>query len=161
MVVPEWIRSVGNGQVELLAGREPGEPTYVAELFLWPNYTEETIVETAAPWFLAILTSRDGSFHTLIEEACRLNNPAAIAELYRYHRLDDERTKLTCKLNRISDAISSVRDQLEGCRFRMEGGQLPLLRHLKDRVSFTPSVANIQRRCRNTRRLRVDGGASP
>jgi hypothetical protein len=34
MVVPEWIRSVGNGQVELLAGREPGEPTYVVELFL-------------------------------------------------------------------------------------------------------------------------------
>ena len=33
MVVPEWIRSVGNGQVELLAGREPGEPTYIVELF--------------------------------------------------------------------------------------------------------------------------------
>ena len=49
MVVPEWIRLVGNGQVELLAGQEPGEPTYVTELFLWPNYTETTITETAAP----------------------------------------------------------------------------------------------------------------
>jgi hypothetical protein len=55
MVVPEWIRSVGNGQVELLAGREPGEPTYVIELFLRPNYTETT-TDTAAPWFLALLT---------------------------------------------------------------------------------------------------------
>jgi hypothetical protein len=162
MVVPEWIRSVGNGQVELLAGREPGEPTYVAELFLRPNYTEDTITETAAPWFLAILTSRDGSFHTLVEEARRLNNPAAVAEIHRYRRLDDERTKLTCELNRISDAMASVRDQLEGCRHRMEGGQLPhLLRHLEDRVSFAPSVANVQRRRRNARRLRVDGGASP
>ena len=69
MVVLEWIRSVGNGQVELLAGREPGEPTYVAELFLRANYTEDTITETAAPWFLTILISRDGSFHTLVEEA--------------------------------------------------------------------------------------------
>jgi hypothetical protein len=69
MVVPEWIRSVGNGQVELLARQEPGEPTYVAELFLQPDYTENTITETAAPWFLAILTSWDGSFHTLVEEA--------------------------------------------------------------------------------------------
>jgi len=69
MVVPEWIRLVGNGQVELLAGREPGEPTYIAELFLRPNYTETTITETAAPWFLAILTSQDGGFHTLVEEA--------------------------------------------------------------------------------------------
>jgi hypothetical protein len=148
MVVPEWIRSVRNGQVELLAGWEPGEPTYVAELFLRANYTEETITETAAPWFLAILTSRDGSFHTLVEEARRLNNPAAVAEIHRYRHLDDERTKLTCELNRISDTIASVRDQLEGCRFRMEGGQLPLLlRHLEDQVSFTPSVANVQRCC--------------
>jgi hypothetical protein len=69
MVVLEWIRSIGNGQVELLAGQEPGEPTYVTELFLWPNYTEGTITETAAPWFLAILTSQDGGFHTLVEEA--------------------------------------------------------------------------------------------
>jgi len=70
MVVLEWIRSVGNGQVELLARWEPGEPTYIAELFLQPNYTENTITETAAPWFLAILTSQDGGFHTLVEEAC-------------------------------------------------------------------------------------------
>jgi hypothetical protein len=148
MVVPEWIRSVGNGQVELLAGWEPREPTYVAELFLRPNHTEGTIIETAAPWFLAILTSRDGSFHTLIEEARRLNNPATVAEVYCYRRLDDKRTKLTSELNRISDALTSVRDQLEGCRFHMEGGQLPLLlRHLEDRVSFAPSVANVQR-CR-------------
>jgi hypothetical protein len=84
MVVPEWIRSVRNGQVELLARWEPGEPTYVAELFLWPNYTENTVIKTAAPWFLTILTSRDGGFHTLIEEACRLNNLAAVAEIYRY-----------------------------------------------------------------------------
>jgi hypothetical protein len=145
MVVPEWIRSVGNGQVGLLAGREPGEPTYVAELFLQPDYTKNTITETAALWFLAILTSRDGSFHTLVEEARRLNNPAAVAEIHHYRRLDDECTKLTCELNRVSDAIASIRDQLEGCRFRMEGGQLPfLLRHLEDRVSFAPSVANVQ-----------------
>ena len=55
MVVPEWIRSVGNGQVELLAGREPGEPTYIIELFLHPNYTE-TPMDTISPWFLALLT---------------------------------------------------------------------------------------------------------
>jgi hypothetical protein len=162
MVVLEWIRSVGNGQVELLAGWEPGEPTYVAELFLWPNYTEDTIIETAAPWFLAILTSRDGSFHTLIEEARRLNNPAAVTEIHRYRHLDNERTKLTCELNRVLDAIASVCDQLEGCCFHMEGGQLPLLLyHLEDWVSFAPSVANVQRRRRNARRLCVDGGASP
>ena len=72
MVVPEWIRLVGNGQVELLAGWEPGEPTYVAELFLRPNYTENTVTETAALWFLAILTSHDGGFYTLVKETHHL-----------------------------------------------------------------------------------------
>jgi len=111
MVVPEWIRSVGNGQVELLAGREPGEPTYVIELFLHPNYTE-TAMDTAALWFLALLTGRDGSFHTLIEAARYLNNPAAVAELYRYCCLDQEQTELTIELNRVSDALSALWDQL-------------------------------------------------
>jgi len=162
MVVPEWIRSVGNGQVELLARQEPGEPTYITELFLRPNYTENTITETAAPWFLAILASWDGGFHTLVKEARRLNNPAAIAEIYHYRRLEDERTKLTCKLNHISDAITSVRNQLNGCRFHMEWAQLPLLlQHLKDRNSFTPSVTNVNRHRRNTCRVRVDDRASP
>jgi hypothetical protein len=144
MVVPEWIRSVGNGQVELLARREPGEPTYVTELFLRPNYTETTITETAAPWFLTILTGRDGSFHTLVKEARHLNNPAAIAEIYCYRHLEDERTKLTYELNCILDALASVYDQLNGCHFHMEWAQLPiLLRHLKDWNSFAPSVTNV------------------
>ena len=48
MVVPEWIRPVRDGTVELLARREPGEPTYVIKLFIHPNYTE-TPIETTAP----------------------------------------------------------------------------------------------------------------
>jgi len=126
MVVPEWIRSVGNGQVELLAGREPGEPTYVVELFLHPNYTE-TDTDTAPPWFLALLTGRDGSFHTLVEAARRLNNPAAVAEIYHYRHLEQERTELTTKLNRVSDALASIRDQLDSCRYRLEWAQIPVL----------------------------------
>ena len=144
MVVLEWIRSVRNGQVELLARWEPGEPTYITELFLRPNYTENTITETAALWFLAILTSRDGGFHTLVEEVRRLNNPAAVAKIYWYRRLEDECTKLTCELNCISDTLASVHNQLDGCHFCMEWAQLPLLlRHLEDRNSFTPSITNL------------------
>ena len=161
MVVPEWIRSVGDGRVELLAGREPGEPTYVIELFLRPNYTE-TPTNTAAPWFLALLTGRDGSFHTLVESARRLDNPAAVAEIYRYRRLDQERAELTTELNRISDALSAIRDSLDSCRCRLEWSQIPLLlQHLEDRMSFAPPIANVGRRRRGARRLRVDGGASP
>ena len=114
MVVPEWIRSVGNRHVELLAGREPGEPTYIIKLFLHPNYTE-TPTDTTALWFLALLTGRDSSFHTLIEAAHRLDNPAAVAELYCYCHLNQERTELTSELNRVSDALAAIQDQLDSC----------------------------------------------
>ena len=126
MVVPEWIRSVGDGTVELMAGREQGEPTYVTELFLHPDYTE-TPTETAAAWFLALLTSQDRSYHTLVEEVHRLDNPAALAKVYRYRAIEDECTKLTTELNCISDALTSTHDCLDGCRHHLEGGQIPHL----------------------------------
>jgi hypothetical protein len=162
MVVPEWIRPVGDGTVELLAGRQPGEPTYVIELFLRPNYTE-TPTETAAPWFLALLCSRDGSFHQLAEEVRRLDNPAATAKVYRYHALEEERTELTAELNRVSDALNATRDRMDACRHRMEAGQLPyLMRHLEDRNTFHPRLPQLgRRRGGNPRRRQVDGGASP
>jgi hypothetical protein len=145
MVVLEWIRSVGNGQVELLAGREPGEPTYIIKLFLRPNYTE-TPMDTVAPWFRALLTGQDGSFHTLIEATQCLDNPAAVAELYRYRHLDQEQTELTSELNRVSDALSTLRDQLDSCQCRLEWAQIPiLLRHLKDCMSFAPTLTNVGR----------------
>jgi hypothetical protein len=138
MVVLEWIKSVGNGQVELLAGREPGEPTYVIELFLRPNYTE-TPTDTVALWFLALLTGQDGSFHTRIEAAQCLDNPAAVAEIYRYRCLNQECTELTSKLNRVSDALSAIQDQLDSCRCCLEWAQIPvLLWHLEDCMSFAP-----------------------
>jgi hypothetical protein len=162
MVVLEWIRSVGNGQVELLAGQEPGEPTYVAELFLRPNYTEDSLTQAAPPWFLALLASRDGGFHALVEATQRRGNPAAIAEVFRFRRLEDEHTKLMCELNRISDALTSICDDLDGCCFRMEWAQLPtLLCHLEGRNGYTPSIANLNRCRQNARRLCVDDGASP
>ena len=166
MVVPEWIRSVRNGRVELLARREPGEPTYITELFLHPNYTETTPTDTAAPWFTTLVTSQDGSFHTLIEAARRLDNLAVVAEIYHYRDLDHQQTELTHELNRVSDALTTIHDGLDSCRCRLEWAQVPvLLQHLQDRMSFAPTVTTpinvIGRHRQNAHRLCVDDGASP
>ena len=132
--------------MELLAGREPGEPTYIVELFLRPNYTEAPM-ETAAPWFLALLTSHDGGFHTLVEEVRCLSNPAATAKVHRYHTLNKQQTNLTSELNRISDALSAVQDKLDACQHRLEGGQIPhLMQHLEDQNSFAPRITQLGRR---------------
>ena len=143
MVVPTWIRPVRDGTMELLAGREPGEPTYIVKLFLCPNYTENP-TETTSLWFLALLTSRDGGYHTLIKEIHHLNNPATTTEVYQYHALDEQQTNLTSELNQISDALTSVQDKLNACQHHMEGGQLPyLMWHLKDQNSFTPRIPQL------------------
>jgi len=65
-------------------------------------------MDTVSLWFLALLTGRDGSFHTLIEATQHLDNPAAVAEIYRYHHLEQERTELTSELNRVSDTLSAI-----------------------------------------------------
>ena len=166
MVVPEWVRIVGDGTVELMAGRQPGEPTYVIELFLRPDYTEAP-AETAAGWFLALLACRDGGFHTLVEAALRLNSPAAVAEIHRYRDLETERDELYAQQNHIADLLNSTRDRLDACRHRMEATHLPTcLRHLEHRNSFVPRIApQLGRRryanvLRNAPRTRADDGAS-
>jgi hypothetical protein len=161
LVVPEWFRSVGDGTVELLAGRQPGEPTYVAELFLRPNHTQNTVTETAPSWFLALLCTRDGGFHDLVEEVRRLDNPAAVAEVYRYRDLEAERDDLVAQQNLLQDQLSSVRDRIDACRYRLEAGQIPhLMRHLEGRNSFVPRPTPQLGRRRRVRVRTVDDGAS-
>jgi hypothetical protein len=162
MVVPTYIRSVGDGTVELLARREQGEPTYVAELYLRPDHTENTVTETAPGWFIALLCSRDGGFHTLIEEVRRLNNPGALAEAYRYRELEQERDNLVSQQNLITDQLSSIRDCIDVCRYQMEAGQLPtLMRHLEGRNTFVPHIRpQLARSRRATRICHIDDGAS-
>jgi hypothetical protein len=44
----------------------------------------------------------------------------------------------------------------------LEWSQIPIfLRHLENRMSFAPSIANLGRCHRGPRRLRVNGRASP
>jgi hypothetical protein len=114
MVVPEYIRSVGDGTVELLAGREPGETTYVVELYLRPNYTEAP-TEIAAPWFLALLTAGDGSYHTFAKEVHHLDDPTMLAKVYHFQCLEVQQSELTVELNHVSDALTATHKQLNAC----------------------------------------------
>jgi hypothetical protein len=161
MVVPKYIRSVGDGTVELLAGREPGETTYIIELYLHPNYTE-TPTEITAPWFLALLTAGDGSYHTFAEEVHHLDDPAALAEVYCFQQLEARCNELTTELNWVSDALTMMHDQLDTCHCHMEAAQLPRrLQHLEDSQSFVPRINQLGRRCRGTPRRCNNGGGPP
>ena len=65
-VTPMWIRRLGSGEVEMQAGREGEEPTYMAELFLKLDYSQEP-TDPILGWFLNLLHGANGSFHTLAQ----------------------------------------------------------------------------------------------
>ena len=67
-VTPMWIRRLGSGEVEMRVGREGEEPTYMAEVFLKPDYSQEP-ADPIPGWFLNLLHGADGSFHTLAQAA--------------------------------------------------------------------------------------------
>ena len=45
-VAPHFVRQLGNGRVEMVAGREAEESVYVAELYLTPIYSRNTTEPT-------------------------------------------------------------------------------------------------------------------
>jgi hypothetical protein len=53
-VTPMWIRRMGDGTIQMRAGREGEEPTYMAELYLEPDYSREP-AEPMGEWFLQLL----------------------------------------------------------------------------------------------------------
>jgi hypothetical protein len=82
-VVPRFVRRLGNGRVEMVAGREAEESVYVAELYLCPIYSRNT-TEPTPPWFLQLLGGPSAGFNILAEATYALDQWAVHAEVLRY-----------------------------------------------------------------------------
>ena len=72
-ITPAWIQRRGSSGVEMRVGREGEEPTYMAKLFLKPDYSWEPI-EAMQGWFLNLLHRADAGFHTLAGAAKALSS---------------------------------------------------------------------------------------
>jgi hypothetical protein len=133
-VTPMWVRRLGSGEVEMRAGREGEEATYVAELYLDPDYSQEP-TEATPRWFLDLLHGADGGFHTLARAAHKLPNWAAYAEVIRYQREETVLRHLQHDHEELSIRLEASRARLSDCRYRMEAWELPSqLRNLEGRV---------------------------
>ena len=66
--------------MEMQAGREAGESTYVDELLLSPDYSRPA-PEPLPGWFHDLLYGADGGFHVLAKAAQDLPDWAAYAEV--------------------------------------------------------------------------------
>jgi hypothetical protein len=63
-VVPQYIYRLGDGKVEMLAGREAEESVYIAQLYLTPDYSSAS-AEPMPPWFLQLLCGPSAGFNVL------------------------------------------------------------------------------------------------
>jgi hypothetical protein len=88
-VVPRWIKRVGTGEVEMLAGLVTGEAVYIALLFIDPNYTD-TPTFGMDQWFVQLLQGPEAQFHTLAKAACSLPEWAAYAKVIWYQCLNNK-----------------------------------------------------------------------
>ncbi len=57
---------------------------YVVSLYLKSKYSRHP-TSAMVQWFMELLQSNGGPYHTLAEVACALNNPAAFAKVKQYH----------------------------------------------------------------------------
>jgi len=60
------------------------KPKYVVSLYLKADYSQ-CPTSPMLQWFVELLQTRGGPFHTLAEAACALNNPTAYAKVEHYH----------------------------------------------------------------------------
>jgi hypothetical protein len=136
LVTPAWIRWARDGRVEMWAGREAGEPTYVDELILSPDYSQ-TDAEPLPGWFRDLLYGADGGFHVLAKAAQALPDWAAYAEVVRYRREQTTLRHLQYDLKELQAKVDASRTRLDDCRHRMEAAGLPhQLRALRGRSAL-------------------------
>ncbi len=73
LVVPHFIQRRGDGHVKMVVGREPGEPVYVSEIHLTPDYSQIP-TNPIGVWFLQLLTGVATRFNALTKATHKLPN---------------------------------------------------------------------------------------
>jgi len=73
----------------MVAGREPGEPVYVSEIHLTPDYSWIP-TDPMGRWFLQLLTGAATRFNTLTKAAHELPNWEPYMEIIRYQKWEEE-----------------------------------------------------------------------
>jgi hypothetical protein len=100
-VIPQYVRRLGDGKVEMLAGREAEESVYVAQLYLTPDYSSP-LAEPMPPWFLQLLCGPAAGFNVLASASYALDQWAVHAEVLRYQENDEERCVIETEVTELT-----------------------------------------------------------
>ncbi len=131
-VLTQWIQVMGNSEVIAQAGENADKPKYVVSLFLPADYSQ-CPTSPLPQWFIKLLQSRGGPYHTLAEVARALEHPTAYAEVKcycchheRHAELEVNRRAIIAEMEQEDDALSSIEHHMEGwgiheCLAHLEG----------------------------------------
>ncbi len=110
---------MGNGEVVARAREHRDKPEYVVSLYLQADYSH-CPTTPLAPWFVELLQTRGGPYHTLAEEAPALNNPTTYAKVKQYHHHHERHVELKVDRQAIITKIKQEDDALQGIESHME-----------------------------------------
>ncbi len=128
LVVPHFIQQRGSGQVEMVAGRAPGEPVYVSDIYLTPNYSHIP-TNPMGPWFLQLLTGATTGFNTLTEAAHELPDWEPYAKIMHYQKWEEERQQIDAEVSKLTRCCAILQEAIDNCRSRLEARGVPFLLH--------------------------------
>jgi len=135
-VIPQFIRRLGTGEVEMVVGQEGNKAIYIAQLILKPDCSLPA-TEPITLWFSDLLTSPGDKFDTLTKAAYKLDNWAAHTEIMRYRHIDTECHKIELKLAILQAHLALNNKALNRCRFHIEASRVPhQLCNLQGRSDF-------------------------
>jgi len=108
-VVPRYVHRLGDGKVEMLAGREAEELVYVTQLYLTPDYSSPS-AEPMPPWFLQLLCGPAAGFNVLASASYARHQWAVHAEVLRYRENDEERRVIETEVAELTGQLAILQE---------------------------------------------------
>jgi hypothetical protein len=115
---------LGDGKVEILAGREAEESVYVAQLYLTPDYSSP-LAKPMPPWFLQLLCGPAVGFNVLTSASYALDQWAVHAEVLHYQENDEERRIIETKVAELTGQLTILQERLDNGRACLEAAEVP------------------------------------
>jgi hypothetical protein len=123
-VILRYVRRLGDGKVEMLAGREAEESVYVTQLYLMPDYSSPS-AEPMPPWFLQLLCGPSAGFNVLTLASYTLDQWAVHAEILCYRENDEERRVIETEVAELTGQLAVLQERLDNGRACLEASEVP------------------------------------
>jgi hypothetical protein len=139
-VVPRYVHRLGNGKVEMLAGREAEESVYVTQLYLTPDYSSPS-AKPMPPWFLQLLCRPSTGFNVLASASYALDQWAVHAKVLRYRENNEERRIIETEVAELTSRLAVLQERLDNGRAHLEVSEVPrMLQNLEGHTDIPHSI---------------------